>query len=740
MGRSQRRHNRTARASSAAATAVRPAQAQTATLSATPADQAMRQLQALAPTLYQHPDLLREAQHVLRQAEARAQALYTGNAWTGIGTPAPDPRALSGFSFSPDILRAAGQVGSPTGSTPQASAPSGQLGGWAGSKDAPKGVMNAQVLRRFSRDPWVFAAKKHLADRVSRAEVAVLPIDYDKPYDKSVERRVTRLLNCPNELRDSYASLMKRVVDDILTLDRGCISKALTLKGRIPVSLYSEDGATIKIYANWAGDPRVPRYLYEEPGSTTKVPLRNDELICIMENETTYSFGNSRMQILMDEIRADIEATQKAMQIVSDKPPPTAIQLPGAGDMAIKQLRADYESLIAGKREVLFMGGDQPMVAKTMVYSLKDQQFLEWQVYLARKICAVMQVSPQSIGITFDINRATAETQQSIEDDAGLIPLLLLIEEYLNRELMWDFAALNPDDGRPDFEALNLGIFFPEISEASRILHIQRLISMADSGLSGLPFMTPNMALEMLGEEPIDGGNTLWAPTTNGPMPWLSYDGETGDFVSVNEGGANGSQEPGSGPAADARDLDDTRQAKPDRSAPSAETPGDETSGNGPQPNLPTDDSSTTSDAGSGGSGAAKSVVPLYTRREYRRPGQAWSASQQRLTRTLTAPRPTQAAQPRRVARAAPAVPALVLAAATGLDPFDVRTAQAIADALQAELYKAAGKPTPYGRIRETAAQAHHRPQQEQDARAQLQAAVSRVFENARQRGMQALT
>lgn len=710
---------------------------------------ALRSLRTLAPLMHDLPDVQAEMRHVLTMAEARRVALATGNAYTGIGTPSPDPRTLRGMSFSPDILRG----GSPTGSTPMASSPAGYLGGWAGAKDAPKGVLNAKLLRNFSQDPWVFAAKKHRAERVARADIDVLPLDPDRSYDKLVQKRMKRLLNCPNEYRDSYTSLIKRVIDDVLTLDRGCISKAMTPK-RQPTGLYSEDGATIKIYANWNGDPRVPRYLYEEPGSTHKVPLRNDELICIMESEATYRFGYSRLQALLDDIEADIQATQSAKNFVLHKPAQHAIQIQGAGDQAIKQLRADYEALVAGKREILFMGGDGPMNAKPLVFSLKDNQFMEWQEYLARKICAVFQVSPQSIGLTFQINKATAESQQDIEDDAGNIPLLLLLEEYLNRELMWDFAALSKDDGRPDFESLNLGIFFTEVSEASRIMHVERLMGIAKDGLAGAPFLTPNMALAMLGEEPIAGGNTLWFPTqTNGMMPWLTYDGETGDFAPAYLGGELGGQEPGSGPDEDERELDDTRQEKPPQQ--SAPTTGDETSGNGAQPNLPTDgDGGTTAaDAGSGGASKAARSSRRKSGGGTRQPGKAWRpASYEDAPLPAVVPMRRSAvpvaASPALdatllanvIAQAMGAMVPTLVAALSSLDLTTLATNHPHHRARRANAPEQGEGPEPVRRVTDVEAQSHHQPHEETVARAQISSAVKTVFERAASRGHAELT
>lgn len=711
--------------------------------------EALRSLKAIAPTLYQHPDVLHEVKQLVKRADSTAIAFATGNAYTGLGSPAVNPALLSGYSFTPDLLRAGG-ITSPTQSTPQASSPAGQLGGWAGSKDAPKGVMNARVLRNFARDPWVFAGIKHRKERVARAAIDVLPLDYDKKYDREVERKMKRLLNSPNPLRDSWSSLIRRVVDDIMVLDRGCISKSMTPK-REPLALWSEDGATIKIYANWDGNPKVPRYLYEEPGTTRKVALRNDELICIMESETTYSFGQSRVQILLNDIEADIQATEKAKDFVLHKPAQHAIQIPGAGDEAIRQLRSDYETLIAGKREILFLGGDAPMNAKPLVFSLRDQQFMEWQTYLMRKICAVLQVSPQSLGFTMDVNRANGETQQDIEDDAGNIPLLLLLEEYLNRELLWDYARM-ADDGRPDFETLNLGIFFPEISEASRIMHVERLMQTVSSGLAGAPYLTPNMAMEMLGEEPLPGGNTTYIITQNGAIPFLSYDGETGDFVNPLEGGALGDQLPGSGPDENERDHDDSTKQQEKPAQQQGQSSGDASSGSGSSPAPNAGESGNASGGDSGDSSqTSKAGTPTppmppmpRARRDRRMPGKAWAARDVvRSAATLGYAAPDAPPQ-RRLQRSKTVLPPDLPPDVTPAMARDI--AKAVQDALilysakRAGATGAKGEPTPVGHVDPTRALIHHKPHAEVNARANLEAQIKSIFEDAQQRGHLALT
>lgn len=457
----------------------------------------------------------------------------------------------------------------PTGSTPQAG------GGWgsAFTKDQPVGVINARQLRDWAdTHEWTRAAINSRRQRVARADITVIPSDESRPYDKAVLRTVETILAYPNEMRQNWSEFIGAVVEDMLVIDRGVITKSMTAARR-PVALYVEDGATISIYPKWKGQPNEPRYLYQDPNGTKQVPLRNDECIVIMTNPASYRFGLSPVQVLRETITSDIEAMKSSKSLVKMKPPPHMVQIPGLGQHAINDLVNRYQQDIAGQKEIFFLGGENAANVFPLVFSARDNQWLEWQLYLARKICAVFAISPQQIGITFDINKSTSETQQDIFEDTGLIPLLLTIEDYLNREILADFA---PTDkmGRPRNDALNLKIIFPEISEAGRMLHAERTMTIASQALAGFPSATMNQILAMRGEKPVKGGNTFYvASTTNGFIPWLSYDNETGDYGSLTTDGALGAQDAGSGPALDDDVPDDSTLNSPAQPEPAPDAP-----------------------------------------------------------------------------------------------------------------------------------------------------------------------
>jgi len=440
---------------------------------------------------------------------------------------------------------------SPTQSYPQSR---GNMAGWSASKDQPQGVPNAYLLRNYAdNDEWLRAGINKRRDQVGRAEITVAPGDPKRKYDKKIQYSLELMLDQPNERRDNWPEQASSVIEDMIVLGRGVWSKSMTVD-RKPIALYAEDASTIKIYPGWDGNPDSPRYLYEEVGTSRKVPLRNDEIIMPFLSPATYRYSLSIVQVLLDTIKADLEATRQALRTMQQKPPPNAFQIPGASSSQLEALRDAYDRDISGQKELFWFGGPAAATKFPLVFSARENQFLEYHVYLVRKICALLQMSPQQLGVTFDINKATGETQQEIDEDTGLIPLLLSLEGYLNRELVADYAPPLPY-GRYDLRAVNLCVMFPLVSEMARMRHAQESMQMASQGLAGMPSVTLNEVLAARGAETVkSGGDTFWIKTATGAVPWLSYDGELGDFAPISTGGALGSQSPEGGPDTDSED------------------------------------------------------------------------------------------------------------------------------------------------------------------------------------------
>jgi hypothetical protein len=152
-------------------------------------------------------------------------------------------------------------------------------------------------------------------------------------------------------------------------------------------------------------------------------------------------------------------------------------------------------------------GGGKGMQWLPLASSNRDMQFMEWQVYLARKICAVFAVQPQDIGISFDINKSTSETGAAFTWDNGVVPLCDLVAEYLTREIV---ARYDTD----------LRFVFTEVGRTNQ----QAIAEYNKMALGGLPWLRINDALRERGQDGIgEIGDQILFQTPKGYVPSDRY-------------------------------------------------------------------------------------------------------------------------------------------------------------------------------------------------------------------------
>jgi hypothetical protein len=140
-----------------------------------------------------------------------------------------------------------------------------------------------------------------------------------------------------------------------------------------------------------------------------------------------------------------------------------------------------------------FIGGSKNSKFIPFRGSNRDMQFLEWQLYLVRKICAVFGLSMLDLGMGSDTNRATADVQQEQTEDRGLRPLLGLLQGYLTREVVWD-----PTFGGKDN---NLCFRYTRLNLKESLSRAQ----INQRALAGVSWKTINEARAEDGREPLTG-------------------------------------------------------------------------------------------------------------------------------------------------------------------------------------------------------------------------------------------
>lgn len=355
------------------------------------------------------------------------------------------------------------------------------------------GKSNVVLLRNWAEhSEWVRAAINVRKTQIASAEWDIVPNSPTEPeVNLTMQARIRELLSEPNAKTDSFRGFLEPIIEDILVLDAGVVEKVRTVGGDL-VELWGVDGGTVKVSALWDGDPSEPRYFWY-PDWQERANWRNDEMIYMMMNPSTYRVvGLSPMETLKLTIDSEISGSEYNRKQVSQAAPDGLLHLgEGARPEDVDKFKSYWDAEVAGRGALGFIGGTKAPGFIKFNDSNRDMQFLEWQIYLVRKIAAVFGITPQDLGITYDVNRATSESQLQQTEDRGLRPLMALIQDYITREVVWDKSFGGPENGLAfRFLALNL-------KESKQQAEINK------AALAGFPWKTPNEARIDDGREPL---------------------------------------------------------------------------------------------------------------------------------------------------------------------------------------------------------------------------------------------
>lgn len=353
-------------------------------------------------------------------------------------------------------------------------------------------VTNAGMLRHWAKhSEWIRGAINIRKSQVSSAEWDIVPFDQTKRTPARMRNLIKDMLQTPNPANDSYRTFIEPIIEDLLTLDAGCIEKVRSLDGTLR-ELWPVDGATIKVNALWDGDPEEYRYFWW-PDYKERGKFKTDDFIYMMANRRTDTpVGLSPLETLKLTIEAELNAHEYNRRQVAAAAPDGIMNLgEGFTEQQTIAFRNFFESEVAGRGALGFIGGTKDPGFIKFRDSNRDMQFLEWQVYLVRKIAVVMGLTPQDLGVTFDINRSTSEVQLQVSEDRGLRPLMSLVQEYITEEIVWDKTFGGPANNLAfRFTALNL-------KESTARAEVNKL------ALGGVPWKFINEARIGEGREPI---------------------------------------------------------------------------------------------------------------------------------------------------------------------------------------------------------------------------------------------
>jgi hypothetical protein len=355
------------------------------------------------------------------------------------------------------------------------------------------GKANVRRLRSWSEhSEWIRAAINIRKTQVAGAEWDIMASDPDgKAIDVGLKNEIRDRIEFANPKSESFQELMEKVVEDILVLDAGSIEIESNLRGE-PLYLHDVDGGTVRVNALWDGtNPKEARYFWY-PDNFERARWRNDQFIYIMETPRSNSVvGLSKLETLALSIDAELDGHSYNARQVRNAAPDGLLHLgKGAKQENIDKFRAFWQ-VEQGNGAMAITGGTEIPGFIKFHDSNRDAQFLEWQVYLVRKIAAVMGMDPGDLGIGMDINRSTAEVRDNQTEDRGIRPLMGLLSRHVTREFVW-----HPEFGG---QANNLAFKWTKLNlrESAARAAIYKI------ALGGMPYMAVNEARKETGREPL---------------------------------------------------------------------------------------------------------------------------------------------------------------------------------------------------------------------------------------------
>lgn len=374
--------------------------------------------------------------------------------------------------------------------------------------------INPEQARQLAdTTPWVRSAIDKIKGKVARAERGIFPIDSSRPSDPELQARLTYLLENPNPRGDSWRTFSERVVEDVLVLGKGGWEYVPNFKGW-PLALYDYNARFMHVDPTWDGrDPKAPRYSWREYGRT-ELFLRNDEITMLLDNPATHrAEGWSKLAVLKRTLESDSAGDDYIRSLLEKYLPPGWLDLgPKATARQVKDVSTSLRTNVLGKGGILVTGNSEGGAFHNLhAGNSRDMELQAWSEYFGRKVAIVFGLSPMDLGITADLNKASAGVAQDVSGEDGAISILSLFEEMYNREVVAKF-------GTP--EKINLALRFKDVTWAER----ERRAKMSALLSGTMPVYQLNELRDLNFLPPIEGGNAIWVATRMGPIAVLGED------------------------------------------------------------------------------------------------------------------------------------------------------------------------------------------------------------------------
>ena len=297
-------------------------------------------------------------------------------------------------------------------------------------------------LRRFAETPVARKAINTIKDRIAGMHWRVQPRKGRavEEVELGAERilALTDNLDAPNS-DDSFRSFAEQVLEDVIVGGFGAIELQATGDASQPLVMWPVDGATIRMKADWDGQPASPRYVQATGryGPQGQIVLNDDELCYIRLNPRTHTpFGLGRLEVAFETINEFLSAHRYAARLASNSVVQYALWLQDLGPAQHERLIHWWQDEIEGTGRVPILSVEsKPEVLRFGQGNDSDLR-LAWQEFLLRVIADAFDLPPFFLGVEHDVNRSTAAELSDLAFRQAIVPTARLFAEHLTRDAL----------------------------------------------------------------------------------------------------------------------------------------------------------------------------------------------------------------------------------------------------------------------------------------------------------------
>jgi hypothetical protein len=316
------------------------------------------------------------------------------------------------------------------------------IGGWQRLDKRPLIKPTPANLRMFGKTPYARRAMNRIKGSIAMLDWEVAP-KKDIKLNSELQRQIdvaTHCLRQPN-LDDSFRSFLEQITEDTMVNGAGCYEHEIGGDKSRPLWLWPVDSMSIQINADWAGNPREPRYYqslgYGNIGGVQGKALLNEEIVYIRQNPTTENpFGLGELEVAFAAVNRKLGVSDYAGKMASNAQPENLLSFPGMSSEQLLTMRQYWRNEIEGQGQTPLI--NTPVGSKTDLVKLRGTDdkslFIGYQELLIREIATAFNIDAMCLNISKDVNRSTAEVVDDADWDNAVVPKATLIAHYITRE------------------------------------------------------------------------------------------------------------------------------------------------------------------------------------------------------------------------------------------------------------------------------------------------------------------